>query len=104
MHFSAPDGNMVLWFKQLAVLEWQSQCSLIHRALESRQNSSKPATRSCKFGQMNPKDSSGHLITLDVISLFSFFFLFCVFFFFFSIVPGLKDTLFWTCGGTVPQL
>lgn len=74
MHFSAADGNMVLCFKQFAVLEWQSQCSLIHRELESCQNSRKPATRFCKFGQISPKDSSEGLPVLGVISLLFFFY------------------------------
>lgn len=62
----------IMVYKQFAVLEWQLQCSLFHRALESRQNSSKTATMSCKFGQISPKDSSGDPTTLGVISVFIF--------------------------------
>lgn len=95
MHFSAPDGNMALWFNQFAVLEWQPQCSLIHRELESHQNNSNPAGRSCKFGQINPKESFGDLTILDVIGLFDFLLLLLL-------LPAIKDILFWTCQEIVP--
>lgn len=83
---------MVLWSEQFAVLEWQSQCSLIHGTLESRQVSSERAAGSCKFGWIRPKGSSGELTALAGIALP-----------FLSVAPRGEDTLFWTRGGTVPQ-
>lgn len=90
MHFGAPDGNTALWSEQFAVLEWQSQCSLIHRTLESCWVSSEPAIGSCKFGQIRPDlGSPGELTMLAGIAM--------------PFVPRGEDILFWICGGTCPS-